>query len=60
MNKDRQLNASKIITETRLKRIDKTSLEQIRNDPNIINSFDYSNYIHSNIPIETVKLNEEH
>ena len=40
--------------------MDKTSLEHIRNDPKIINSFDYSNYIHSNLPIETVKLNEEY
>ena len=37
----------------------KTSLEQIRNDPIVINSFEYSNYIDSNLPIKTGKLNEK-
>ena len=37
----------------------KTSLEQIRNDPKVINSFDYSNYIDSNLPIDTEKLKNE-
>ena len=40
--------------------MEKTSLEQIRNDPKIINSFDYSNCIHSNLPIELLKLNEKY